>query len=100
MFFAIETALPAANRHLITLLKISALLLFYLISGQVQAHIEYYDLNQGQQISDLTSNGKAASTSEFGSNPSVSALSGVNTLSDRPLIDPVFGMPAIKSIPA
>lgn len=38
-------------------------------SQQVLAHVEYYDLNQGAQISDLTAAGKAASTTQYGSTP-------------------------------
>lgn len=54
-------------------------------SQQAAAHVEYYDLNQGAQISDLTAAGKTASTSQYGANPTVSGLSGLNTTSDRAL---------------
>lgn len=65
-------------------------------SQSALAHVEYYDLNQGAQISDLTAAGKAASTAQYGSTPaSVVALSGgarglgtiVSTV-DLPLNDP------------
>ncbi|MEI6335939.1 MAG: hypothetical protein WCS87_15370 [Methylococcaceae bacterium] len=39
------------------------------LSQQAQAHVEYYDLNQGAQIGDLTAVGKAASTTQYGSTP-------------------------------
>ncbi|MCC6707263.1 MAG: hypothetical protein IT492_06850 [Gammaproteobacteria bacterium] len=49
------------------------------------AHVQYYDLNQGRQISDLTAAGKLKSTLEFGKNPKVASLRTVNVTSDRPL---------------
>ena len=58
------------------------------LSQQAQAHIEYYDLNQGAQVSDLTAAGKTASTTQYGANPVVTGggVSGAtNTSSDRPL---------------
>lgn len=55
-------------------------------SQQSFAHVEYYDLNQGKQITDLTSAGKSASTTQYGANPS-SSISGLTTGSDRPLQD-------------
>ena len=58
------------------------------LSQQVMAHIEYYDLNQGVQIGDLTAAGKAASTAQYGLNPTVSGGgvgAATNTQSDRPL---------------
>jgi hypothetical protein len=39
------------------------------LSQQALAHVEYYDLNQGKQISDLTASGKALSTTQYGSTP-------------------------------
>ena len=60
------------------------------LSQQALAHIEYYDLNQGVQIGDLTAAGKAASTAQYGSNPVVSGFgvgAATNTNSDRPLND-------------
>ncbi|MEI6335928.1 MAG: hypothetical protein WCS87_15315, partial [Methylococcaceae bacterium] len=46
-------------------------------SQQVLAHVEYYDLNQGKQIGDLTAAGKTASTAQYGSTPAgVVALGG------------------------
>lgn len=52
------------------------------------AHVEYYDLNQGAQIGDLTAAGKAASTAEHGSTPSAAlalanAANGISTLSSQ-----------------
>lgn len=42
------------------------------------AHVEYYDLNQGRQIGDLTAAGKIASTAQYGATPAgVVALGGV-----------------------
>lgn len=49
------------------------------------AHVEYYDLNQGRQIADLTAAGKGKSTLEFGNNAKVASLRTVNVKSDRPL---------------
>jgi hypothetical protein len=49
------------------------------------AHVQYYDLNQGRQVSDLTAAGKSKSTLEYGKNPKVPALRTVNQQSDRPL---------------
>lgn len=69
----------------------SVALLMGLALGETQtafAHIEYYDLNLGAQVGDLTAAGKTLSTTQYGSNPSVSGqqgLSGLNTVSDRPL---------------
>ncbi len=70
-----------------------------LITQQVSAHVEYFDLNQFKQISDLTAAGKAASTAYYGQTPAaVLALentpaNGVGNLSeqsDLPLNDPTF----------
>ncbi|MDT4331050.1 PEP-CTERM sorting domain-containing protein [Methylomonas sp. MED-D] len=75
------------------------------VAQQAQAHVEYYDLNQGAQIGDLTAAGKVLSTAQYGGTPAAvlalggagltpaqrsangigSALSGQ---SDRPLNDP------------
>lgn len=64
---------------------------------QALAHVEYYDLNQGAQIGDLTAAGKTASTAQYGATPAgVVALGGnaanglgvISTQSDRPLNDP------------
>lgn len=49
------------------------------------AHVQYYDLNQGRQVSDLTAAGKSKSTLEYGKNPKVPALRTINQQSDRPL---------------
>jgi len=47
------------------------------LSQQALAHVEYYDLNQGAQIGDLTAAGKTASTSQYGATPAgVVALGG------------------------
>ena len=47
------------------------------LSQQALAHVEYYDLNQGAQIGDLTAAGKTASTVQYGSTPAgVVALGG------------------------
>ena len=65
-----------------------ALLLGY--SQQAAAHIEYYDLNQGAQVSDLTASGKVLSTAQYGTNQpttGLAGLSGLNTTSDRALND-------------
>ncbi|WP_018411645.1 PEP-CTERM sorting domain-containing protein [Methyloversatilis thermotolerans] len=41
------------------------------------AHVEYYDLNQGHRIADLTAAGKVKSTEQYGSTPAAAlALSG------------------------
>ena len=67
------------------------------LSQQAQAHVEYYDLNQGKQIGDLTAAGKAASTTQYGSTPAaVVALGGkaanglgiISTQQDLPLNNP------------
>ncbi len=61
------------------------------ISQQALAHIEYYDLNQGLQIGDLTTAGKIVSTAQYGANPVVTGAgvgAATNTKSDRPLNDP------------
>ena len=57
------------------------------LSQQAGAHIQYYDLNQGKQISDLTPDGKAASTAQYGANPVVlpPGVGVLSTASDRPL---------------
>ena len=71
--------------------SILAGLLLLGLSSQASAHIEYYDLNQGAQISDLTAAGKALSTTQYGANPVVSGAgvgAGANTSSDRPLNNP------------
>ena len=56
-----------------------------LCATAANAHVQYYDLNQGRQVSDLTAAGKSKSTLEFGKNPKVATLSTVNVNSDRPL---------------
>ncbi|OHX34066.1 MULTISPECIES: PEP-CTERM sorting domain-containing protein [unclassified Methylomonas] len=75
------------------------------VAQQAQAHVEYYDLNQGAQIGDLTAAGKAASTAQYGETPAaVLAVAGsgltsaqraangigaaISAQSDRPLNDP------------
>ncbi|WP_446808379.1 hypothetical protein ACH50O_13870 [Methylomonas sp. 2BW1-5-20] len=72
---------------------------------QAFAHVEYYDLNQGAQIGDLTTAGKAASKIQYGATPAaVLALGGssltaaqraangiggaISATSDRPLNNP------------
>jgi hypothetical protein len=57
------------------------------LSQPATAHIQYYDLNQGKQISDLTPAGKAASTVQYGANPVVPppGVGALSTVSDRPL---------------
>ncbi len=58
------------------------------LSQQALAHVEYYDLNQGAQIGDLTAAGKTASTAQYGLNPVVTGAgvgAATNTTSDRPL---------------
>jgi hypothetical protein len=48
-----------------------------LASTPALAHIEYYDLNQGAHISDLTATGRTASTAQYGQTPAdVLALNG------------------------
>ena len=50
------------------------------LSQQALAHVEYYDLNQGAQIGDLTAAGKTASTAQYGFTPAgVVALGGIAT---------------------
>lgn len=56
-----------------------------LACGAAHAHVQYYDLNQGRQVADLTVAGKSKSTLEHGRNPTVTNLRGLNTTSDRPL---------------
>ena len=56
-------------------LGVSAVLLC--LSQQALAHIEYYDLNQGAQIGDLTASGKALSTAQYGTTPT--AVLSLNT---------------------
>ncbi len=72
------------------------LVLFFWLAGLAcfprlaSAHIEYFDLNQGKQIIDLTTSGKTWSTSEYGANPIVTGDGvglAVNTASDRPIND-------------
>lgn len=58
------------------------------LSQPALAHIEYYDLNQGKQIGDLTSAGKTESTLQYGKNPVITGGgvgSLINEISDRPL---------------
>ena len=64
------------------------------LSQQALAHVEYYDLNQGAQIADLTAAGKTASTAQYGAtSAAVVALGGIaanglgviSDQSDRPL---------------
>lgn len=66
------------------------------LSQQAFAHVQYYDLNQGAQIADLTAAGKTLSTAQYGSTPAaVLALAGnannglgsLSSLSDLPLND-------------
>ncbi|MGE0383938.1 MAG: hypothetical protein AB7Q97_04360 [Gammaproteobacteria bacterium] len=46
-------------------------------SCAASAHVEYYDLNQGAQIQNLTDAGRAASTAQYGTTPvAVLALNG------------------------
>jgi hypothetical protein len=52
--------------------RIPVSLLTFLVLGasqQVFAHVEYYDLNQGAQISDLTAAGKLLSKAQYGGTP-------------------------------
>ena len=67
------------------------------LSGQVLAHVEYYDLNQGAQIGDLTAAGKAVSTAHYGPTPAnvvalgnnpANGLGPICTQSDLPLPNP------------
>lgn len=53
------------------------------------AHVEYYDLNQGVQVRDLTAAGRAVSTGQYGANPVFSGpgATGLVTTSNRPLIN-------------
>lgn len=57
------------------------------IAVTASAHVQYYDLNQGRQIADLTPAGKSKSTREYGQNPAVAGITGLNRLSGRPLMD-------------
>ena len=68
---------------------ISRALTALLLSGvgvEALAHVEYYDLNQGKQVADLTAAGKVASTAQYGAN-GVPAGSLINGVSNRPLND-------------
>ena len=61
------------------------------LAGPATANVEYYDLNQGAHIFDLTSAGKTASTAQYGSTPSdVLALNG-------PPSAPGIGSPGISA---
>ena len=64
------------------------------LSQQALAHVEYYDLNQGSQIGDLTAAGKTASTTQYGDtsaavvalgNSAARGLGVISSQSDRPL---------------
>ncbi|MGE0859767.1 MAG: hypothetical protein AB7I01_10965 [Gammaproteobacteria bacterium] len=57
------------------------------LAATAAAHVQYYDLNQGRQVADLTPAGKSKSTKEYGLNPTVRGITGLNRNSARPLID-------------
>lgn len=69
-----------------TISRLAALMLLGGTSAEALAHVEYYDLNQGKQIANLTAAGIVASTAQYGANPAVSGSIG-NGASDRPLND-------------
>jgi len=73
--------------HTLSISRAAAALLLAAVSAPALAHVEYYDLNQGKQIADLTADGKTASTAQYGANTLV-AGSLINATSDRPLNDP------------
>jgi len=85
-----QTACPGNSKRslLAKAGKVIAIVLLGISSQQALAHIEYYDLNQGAQISDLTAAGQTASTAQYGLNPNVD-MSPVGTslvqTSDRPI---------------
>ena len=87
-----QTAFPASAGHgLKKKIALSVTVVLLGISQQALAHIEYYDLNQGAQIGDLTAAGKALSTAQYGANPVVTGFgvgAATNTTSDRPLNNP------------
>ncbi len=69
------------------------------LSAPAFAHVEYYDLNQGRRIGDLTAAGKVKSTEQYGTTPAAvlamgnSAANGLGTLSaqsDMPLNNPAY----------
>ncbi len=71
------------------------------LSQQALAHIEYYDLNAGFQVGDLTAAGKAASTAEYG--PTSAAVTALNpnivSTVDLPLSDPAQWNATYQSYP-
>ncbi|MBK8961456.1 MAG: hypothetical protein IPM80_24270 [Proteobacteria bacterium] len=69
-----------------SILHALAIALLGAAANPARAHVEYYDLNQGKQIINLTAQGLAASTAQYGANPTV-AGSSANGVSDRPLND-------------
>ncbi len=85
-----SSSFPGSRHALTVALGLTAMLG---VSQSAQAHIEYYDLNQGVQILDLTVAGKTASTAQYGNNPVVTGDgvgAATNILSDRPLNNPVL----------
>lgn len=69
-----------------TITRFAALVLLSSASTEALAHVEYYDLNQGKQIANLTAAGIVASTTQYGVNPPVPGSSGIGA-SDRALND-------------
>lgn len=67
--------------------RIACALCCLVLAGAASAHVQYYDLNQGRQIADLTPAGKSKSTREYGQNRVVAGVTGLNRVSGRPLID-------------
>lgn len=72
--------------HSLSIPRALAALLLAGVSAGALAHVEYYDLNQGKQIADLTAAGRLASTAQYGAN-GVPAGSLINGISNRPLND-------------
>ncbi len=83
-----QTALTASTRIKRKICLVASVTLLGL-SGQALAHVSYYDLNQGAQISDLTAAGKAASTAQYGETPAaiLSLNTDISSLVDLPLND-------------
>lgn len=71
-------------------LRAAAAAALTVVSVSALAHVEYYDLNQGVQIRDLTPAGRVVSTAQYGANPAFSGAgaTGLVTASNRPLTDP------------
>ncbi len=88
-------------------LNTALLIPLVLFSQQTHAHVHYYDLNQGVQISDLTALGKIASTAQYGqtppavltlnSNTQANGIGIISPNSDRPLNDTQFWNDAYQS---